>query len=189
VNASKLFTDGLAVQIEYGHDVSPLTSRWHMTEGLTGRFSANLNIDFLYHLRNFPFQANPSQVHILEGTNNNTGDEGSPHLRGLANFTYNQGPATVNWTVRYIGKGALFNRDSTATSHSEALDHPFTEATFTHNVVVRYQLSGKWLEGTEAFAGIDNIFGEEPPFTVIGTGGDIGYDLGRFFFVGFKYRR
>jgi outer membrane receptor protein involved in Fe transport len=189
VNASKLFTDGLAVQIDYSHDVSPLTSRWHMTERLDGRFSANLNVDFVYHLRNFPFQANPSQVHILEGTNNNVADEGTPHLRGLANFTYVQGPATVNWTVRYIGKGALFNRDSTATSHSESLDHPFTEATFTHNVVVRYKLGGRYLEGTEVFAGVDNIFGEEPPFTVIGTGGDIGYDLGRFFFAGFKYRR
>ncbi|HEY8004084.1 MAG TPA: TonB-dependent receptor, partial [Phenylobacterium sp.] len=195
VNASKLFTDGYELQVSYSTDVSPLTSRWSATQGLDGRLSFDLTADYVAHLRDFPFQSNPSQVHILEGvTSNNAnvpGAEPGPHLRGLADVTYRQGPLTIGWQTRYIGKGALFNRDSTAADHSESLSNPFTEATFFHDLSVRYRLDGTWgdrLDGTEVFAGVNNIFDEQPPFTVIGTGRDLAYDLGRFVFVGLKYR-
>ena len=139
------------------------------------------------HNRNFPFQSDPTNVHILEGVVSSNGNEGTPHVKGLADLTYRQGPVTVGWQVRYIGKGALFNRDRTAADHSEALSVPFAEATFYHNLTARYRFGGE-LEGAEIFGGVNNIFGETPPFVTIGTGQDIAYDIGRFAFIGVKYR-
>jgi outer membrane receptor protein involved in Fe transport len=193
VNASKLWTDGYELQVTYSADVSPLTSRWSWTQSLDGRMSFNLTADYVSHLRDFPFQNDPTHVHVLEGVVSNNGaasaaqTEGTPHLKALADVTYKQGPLTLDWTTRYVGKGALFNRDPTATDHSEALNVPFAEATFYHDITARFRLSGS-LEGTEVFGGVKNLFGEEVPFTVIGTGQDVAYDLGRFFFVGVKYR-
>jgi hypothetical protein len=187
VNASKLFTDGWELQISYAADVSPLTSKWRYTEGLTGRVSFNLTADYLLDLRNYPFQRDPSQVNVLEGTT--TAAFGSnPQLRGVAELDYRQGPTTVSWTTRYVGRMALFSRDPSAADHSESLDIPFTEPTFYHDIAVRYRMGGA-LAGTELYAGIQNLFDERPPFTVIGTGQDLAFDLGRFLFVGARYRR
>ena len=59
------------------------------------------------------------------------------------------------------------------------------------NVSVRYRLDdyGRWLTGTEVYAGVNNVFGENPPFMTIGVGTDVNYDLGRFFFAGVTIRR
>ncbi len=188
VNASKLFTDGYELQVTYNTGVSELTRMWSHTAWLDGRLDFNLTADFISHLRNFPFQNNPSQVHILEGVVSNNATEGTPQIKALANLTYQQGPVSLTWQTRYIGKGALFNRDASAADHSESRQPAFAEATFYHNIVAHYRLSGQ-LEGAELTAGVNNVFGETPPFTVIGTGQDLAYDLGRFFFVGVKIRR
>ena len=69
---------------------------------------------------------------------------------------------------------------------------PNAEATFFHDLSVRYKLDGHWdgrLDGTEVYAGINDLFDEQPPFFLIGTGRDIGYDLGRFAYVGVRFRR
>jgi len=191
VNASKLFTDGYTLQASYSTDVSPLTQNWKWTQALDGRMTFNLQADYVQHLRDFPFQNNPSQVHILEGlvasSPNAVSNPGTPHLKGLADMTYRQGPLSLTWQTRYIGKGALFNRDSTAADHSESRNIPFAEATFYHNISARYRLSGG-MEGAEIFGGVNNVFGEEIPFMVIGSGQDVAYDLGRFAFIGIKYR-
>ncbi len=194
LNASKLFTDGYELHVSYSTDVSPLTSRWRYTEALNGRLSFDLTADYVVHLRDFPFQSDPTNVHIKEGVVENNGFSNTvpagstPHLKGLIDTAYTQGPLTLDWQVRYVGKGALFVRDSTAADHSESLNVPFAEATFYHNVTARYRLSGD-LEGTEIFGGVNNLFGEEIPSVVIGTGNDVAYDIGRFVFVGFKIRR
>ncbi|HKR87808.1 MAG TPA: TonB-dependent receptor [Phenylobacterium sp.] len=191
VNAAKLFTDGWELQVSYAADVAPLTSRWRYTEGLTGRLSFNLTADYLMRLRNFPFQQNPGDVNIIEGTAS-TSFGANPQLKGIAQLDYRQGPTTVRWTTRYIGKMALFSRDPSAADHSESLNIPFTEPTFYHDVAVRYRMGGE-MQGTELSAGIQNLFDERPPFTVIGvaqgTGQGLAFDLGRFMYVGVHYRR
>ena len=187
VNASKLFTDGFELQVSYAADVAPLTQRWRYTQALDGRVSFNLTADYVVSLRNYPFQQNPSQVNVLEGTVNSVfGD--NPQLKAVAELDYQQGPVGVSWTTRYVGKMALFSRDPTAADGSEALNIPFTEPTFYHDLTVRYRLGGD-RQGTELYAGVQNLFDERPPFTVIGTGEDMAFDLGRFIFVGARYRR
>jgi outer membrane receptor protein involved in Fe transport len=195
VNASKLFTDGYELQIGYNASVVPLTEKWRLTQGLDGRVTLELTADMVEHLRNFPFQSDPKNVHIMEGAVNDVinspGAEPSPHLKGLADLTYTQGPVTVTWQTRYLGKGALFSRDPTAVDHSESRTPAFAEATFFHNIALRYRLDGHWggrLDGAELFGGVNNLFDEQPPFTTIGIGRDIAYDLGRFLYVGARYR-
>jgi outer membrane receptor protein involved in Fe transport len=187
VNASKLFTDGFELQVSYAADVAPLTERWSYTRGLTGRLAFNLVADYVMQLRNYPFQSNPSEVNILEGTAT-TSFGNNPQLKGVASLDYRQGPLGLTWTTRYVGKQALFSRDPSAVEHSESLNIPFTEPTFYHDLLVSYRLSGA-VEGTELFVGANNIFDEQPPFTVLGMGRDMSFDLGRFLFVGARYRR
>jgi outer membrane receptor protein involved in Fe transport len=187
VNASKLYTSGLELQISYAADVVPLTRQWRYTQGLDGRLSFSLTADYVMRLRNYPFQGNPSQVNILEGTATTTFGN-NPQVKALAQLDYRQGPVSVSWTTRFISRQALFSRDPSDADHSEAYDIPYTEAVFYHDILVSYRPGGA-AQGTELFAGIDNLFDQQPPSTVIGTGRDMSFDLGRFLFVGARYRR
>jgi iron complex outermembrane receptor protein len=186
VNASKLFTDGFELQVSYSTNVAPLTEKWRYTRALDGRLSLNLTANYVARLRNFPFQSNPSQVNILEGKAD-VDFGNNPQLKAVADLAYTQGPLTLDWTTRYVGKQALFNRDPTAADKSESRDIPFAEPVFYHDLTVRYRL-GEADSGTELFAGVNNLFDEQPPFTVVGTGRDMSYDLGRFIFVGARFR-
>ena len=94
-----------------------------------GTVSFSLDADYLVRLRTFPFQNDPKTYHVLEGRVTNIGSqtafEGTPRWKGIADLTYRQGPATVNWQIRYVGKGALYNIDPTSVDRSEALSVPF----------------------------------------------------------------
>jgi outer membrane receptor protein involved in Fe transport len=191
VNASKLTTDGWELRIAYQTDVSPLTEQWRYTQMLDGTLTFDLDLNYVHKLNNFPFQTDPTNVHVLAGGVNNLGDESTPYVRDISDLTYRQGPITANWQVRYVGRGALFDQDPTSTDRSERLDIPYAEATFYHDISLRYKLGGqfgRWVNGTEVFVGVNNLFNEEPPFTVIGTGSDLAYDLGRFIYAGVTYR-
>jgi outer membrane receptor protein involved in Fe transport len=187
VNASKLYTNGLELQVSYATDVAPLTRRWRYTRALDGRLSFNLTADYVMHLRNYPFQFDPSQVNVLEGTAT-TAFGNNPQVKGIASLDYRQGPVEVDWTTRYVGKQALFSRDPSAADGSESLNVPFTDARFYHDLTVSYRLGGA-MAGTELFAGANNIFDVQPPAIIIGSGRDMAFDLGRFLFVGARYRR
>jgi outer membrane receptor protein involved in Fe transport len=187
VNASKLYTNGIEIQLTYATDVAPLTQNWSATRGLDGRLTFNLTADYVMHLRNYPFQSNPTQVNVLEGTAT-TAFGNNPQVKAIATLDYRQGPVEVDWTTRYIGRQALFNRDPSAVDHSESLDIPFTEAVFYHDLMVSYRMGGR-AEGTEVYIGVNNLFDEQPPFTVLGYGRDMSFDLGRFLFAGVRVRR
>lgn len=187
VNASKLFTDGFELQVAYAADVAPLTQQWRYTRGLDGRVGFNLTADYVVSLRNYPFQDNPGQVNVLEGTAN-TVFGNNPQLKGVATLDYDQGPLSLAWTTRYIGKQALFSRDPSAVQGSESLNIPFTEPVFYHDLAVAYRID-RGDGRAELFAGAQNLFDEQVPFTVVGTRQGLAYDLGRFLYVGARYRR
>jgi outer membrane receptor protein involved in Fe transport len=196
VNASKLYTDGYEMHVTYTRDVSGLTSRWRYSQGLTGNLTFDMTLNYLDRLRDFPFQNDPQTYHALEGRVTNvaslTAAEGTPHWKGVADATYKQGPVTFNWQVRYVGKGALFNIDPTSADRSEALNDPYAKAVFYHDVSLRYKLDdrfGGWGNGAEVFVGVNDLFGDTPPYQTIGVGSDVAYDLGRFFYTGFTIRR
>ncbi len=183
VNSAKLETDGIDLQATYSTDVAGLTKMTPYTRWLDGRLSASLNANYLIHLRNFPFQNIPSQQTVNEGV------VGNPHLKGLIELSYAQGPLQLAYEARYLGRSARFSRNSTAVDKAESTDVPFAEQVFYHNLVVRYELPGR-LHGVQVFGGVNNIFDEEPPIGLVdGAGTDASYDLGRYLFAGIKIRR
>ena len=54
-----------------------------------------------------------------------------------------------------------------------------------HDINVAYDIT----ESVNLYAGVNNLFDEQPPFATIGTGRDLSYDLGRFIFAGVHFRR
>lgn len=188
VNAAKLETQGVDIEVDYSTPVSGLTDRWTYTRWLDGKLSFNLQANYLIRLRDYPFQANPSQVQIEEGVDNSTfGD--NPNLKGLATTTYTQGRWQFVYSARYIGRAALFSRDPTSADHSENTNIPYANAKFYHNIAVHYNFDTKWTKSAEVYAGINNLFGDLPPFVTIGQGTDLGYDLGRYIFAGVKFKQ
>ena len=187
VNASKLFTDGFELQLNYAADVGELTQNWGAASALDGQLNFHLTADYVVSLRNYPFQDNPGDVNKLEGTANPLFGN-NPQLKAVADLAYSQGPVTVQWATRYIGRQALFSRDPSATQGSESLNVPFTEPTFYHDLKVTYRFDGT-AKGLEVYAGAQNIFDEQPPFTVLGSNRDAAFDLGRFLFVGARFKR
>jgi iron complex outermembrane receptor protein len=196
VNASKLETDGFDFTATYSTPISGLTERSHYTKWLNGRVTFDLTANYIIKDHDFPFQDDPTQVHIYEGTVNN------PHLKALADIDYRQGQWQVVWSTRYVGRAALFTRDPTESDFSESTNVPFAPARFYHNIAVHYNFTGGKLDnitggklsGLEGYAGVNNIFGDLPPFATLGqldpaqNTADVGYDIGRFIFVGLKYK-
>jgi hypothetical protein len=183
VNASKLETTGIDVSASYTTLVSPVTERFAWTRWATGRVTANLTINYTFIDHNFPFQSDPTQVHILEATVSH------PQMRGLATIDYRQGPWDVVYTARYIGKVDNYDRDPTQADFSESSNWPTLSPRFYHDIAVHYSFDGS-LRGVELYGGVRNIFGDLPPAILVGTNNasDVAYDLGRYVFVGAKYR-
>jgi hypothetical protein len=107
----------------------------------------------------------------------------------LATTTYTQGRWQFVYSARYIGRAALFSRDPTSADHSENTNIPYANAKFYHNIAVHYNFDTKWTKSAEVYAGINNLFGDLPPFVTIGQGTDLGYDLGRYSFAGVKFKQ
>ena len=190
LNAAKLQTDGIDLQANYTVGVAGLTEKLPATRFIDGRLTFDLTANYLLHLRNFPFQNIPNQVNVVEGSVRTFSGQNvvdSPHLKGTLGLTYQQGGLQIFYQTRYLGRAANCNRDATAVDKSEPSDQPFAKSVFFHDIVARYDLGGR-LKGTQVFLGVNDIFGDTPPGYLIGTGGDVGYDLGRYIFGGIKVR-
>ncbi len=194
VNAAKLYTSGVEVQVDYQTPVSPITGRWRYSSWLDGRLGLNMDLDYVLRLRNFPFQNNPSQYNVWEGVISTT--EGDvPQMRGIANITYAQGPVHIDYRIRYLGRAARYDKDPTQTEQSEFQDQPYAGAKTYHDVTVRYDLPGA-LKGMQVYVGCNDLFGDQPPLGLVDLGGfnfqtnaSSGYDLGRYIFGGVRIRR
>ena len=70
LNAAALETQGIETQLNYAMDVGPYTQNIDFLKWMDGRLTASVDVNWLYRLRNFPFQTNPTQFQILEGEMN-----------------------------------------------------------------------------------------------------------------------
>ncbi len=187
LNASELFTDGVEIQATYGFWTDPMHLKFSTTASLPGRVTLNADFNYLMHLHNFPFQTVPNQYTVLEGA------PGSPYMRALASATYAQGPWTVDWTVRFVGTSADFNRSPGQAAYAGMIiAPPYFKAEVYNDVVVRYRLPTK--TGTaELFAGANDLFNVPPPPNAVtgnngGPDGSALYDLGIYVFAGARIR-
>jgi hypothetical protein len=147
-----------------------------------------LDANYVFKLRDYPFQNNLKQYHIREGAI--TGAEGDvPSVRGLADFNYKDGPWNLDYQMRYLGRADRYSRDKTEADGSESVTFPVAGAKIFHSVAIHYDAS-KWMAGSEIFGGVNNIFGELPPTGLVqGSAADAGYELGRYVFLGLRLRR
>lgn len=182
LNASKRTTNGYDLTVTYQRGVDDLTARLGPLRRLDGNVTLSLTANHLDKLRLFAFQDRPDEQEIDEGT------IGTPEWKALANLGYRQGPLQVAWKSRFVGRSVRYSRDPQRDG-AEAISPSTVEPIWYHDLVVRWKLAGP-ADGLEVYAGVNNLFDEEPPLGVIqGDGTDAIYDLnGRFAFAGLRAR-
>ncbi|MDB5454338.1 MAG: TonB-dependent receptor, partial [Caulobacteraceae bacterium] len=101
--------------------------------------------------------------------------------RWKVNFTpsFVAGPLELDWTIRYISSTKV---DAMATAEGRS-DNKVSARVY-NDLFASYALS----EGTRVYAGVNNLFDQDPPFSAVtfqGTGRGALFDnIGRYFFVG-----
>ncbi|HLK26713.1 MAG TPA: TonB-dependent receptor [Caulobacteraceae bacterium] len=189
LNQSRLFTDGIEVQANYAFWLDPFHFKVSRDSDLPGKVTVSLDYNYLMHLHDFPFKTAPKTYTVAEGTVVN----GTPYNRARADITYDQGPFSAIWTVRYVGQGANFNRSPGQPVYaSNAIVPAYTPAQVYNDLVVHYKLP-TWKGTTDLFVGANDLFNVKPPIGVIGgnNGGPDGsalYDLGIYVFAGARVR-
>ena len=149
---------------------------------MDGEVTVSITANHLDKLRLFAFQDRPDEQEINEQT------IGNPEWRVLSNISYQQGPVKFDWKARYVSRSVRYSRDPQRDG-SEAIYPSQIEPIWYHDVIVRWKLPDS-LDGFEVYAGINNVFDEEPPLGVVqGDGTDAIYDLnGRYAFAGLRAR-
>jgi outer membrane receptor protein involved in Fe transport len=187
INASALQTDGIEAQTNYVFWTDPARLAVSTHNDLPGKVSLSMDLNYLLHLRNCPFETDPAQLHIQEGT------VGYPQLRLLAGVHYDQGPVSLSWAVRYVGESARFNKDRSQADFAESILPPYVGAqVFYNDALIRFRLPIRKGQA-ELYFGVNDIFDVQPPIGVIagnpqGPDGSALYDMGRYIFAGARAR-
>lgn len=170
LNQAALTTAGWDIQANYSTQLADLHS------SLPGRVNASVNLNIIEKLRDFSFADFPDEVDIEEG------EVGDPDFRFTTSLTYELGSFAFTWESQYIDK-VRRNRDTAIDSS----DHPYVEANWYHDFILRYRLKGTDEKPTEIYAGVNNAFGEMIPLGLTGQGTSSQYDIfGRYVFGGLR---
>ena len=167
VNASKLETQGIDLEVRYSRD---------------NFFGGDLTLSFvgtyLKKLNEFVFQDRPDEINIERG------EIGDPIHAYRATAYYTIGDFTFGWKGRYIGTS---KRYSVGTDICEDVSPCELDKQIIHDLNVRYFLPSEAFN-IELYGGIVNVLDEEPPRGILGVGGDEAiYDpMGRRYFVGLR---
>lgn len=163
--------ENVATQTAKGVDVE-LDYRFDLADG-----SLNLNLigTYLIENENVPFEgADPVE---------SAGSVGLSKYRFNLRTTYDQGPLTFSWLLRYIGAANIDNESEFPSNRIGS--HIYND------IQARYRVA----EGYTVFAGIDNLLNEKPPLiaspfdanvTGTETAADVYDPVGRFFYVGVR---
>ncbi len=128
---------------------------------------------WLENLTSFPFQSDPD---LKE---EDAGGLGDPEFSGQVDISYYRGPLSVNWSTRYIESMARIDLEDLAVN-PDAQDPLFTDNTWYTDLNFRYDLT----DNVRFTVGVDNLFDEDMPFGLTGTGAGSGIfdNVGRFFY-------
>lgn len=145
INVNQQENSGLDLTVRYGHD-----TKW-------GRFE--LNTQWTHQLVSRGLLLADDQVEDFNG------ELGEPKTTGFMNLTFEPNDTwRVRWSVNHIGRTSnwdRFNRNNpNPTLYGVPVSYKVhTESTTYHGVSGEYNLAGGWTFR----AGINNLFGEEPP--------------------------
>jgi outer membrane receptor protein involved in Fe transport len=155
---------------------------------LAGIGTLDLRANYTHLLQRSAFQ-NPADPNFENSFLRELND---PQDEALFRANLKSGRLDLTYGVRFIGKQYLntfedynFINDQNP-QNADYADVKFYPNVFYHNARVGFDVTKQ----IEAYAGVDNIFGKDPPFglTGIGTGSGIYDNRGRFFYGGLKAR-
>lgn len=181
VNASALTNRGYDIELSYtGNLDAPFGQEW-----ATGRLRGSLTATRLEELDFFAFATRPDEI------DNEKGELGDPEWAFKSRLSWDNGPMTLTWESRYEGEVALYDVTPTpGVNQAESVDPNHVDAQWYHDFIVNYRLTGLMgARNVELYAGVNNAFDEDLPFTVQGNGTSSSYELfGRRFFGGLRVR-
>jgi hypothetical protein len=153
---------------------------------LDGRLTATADINWLYRLRNFPFETNPSQFQVSEGR------PGFPEWKGFFTFSYGQGPIRIDWQTNWISQVDRYSKSPGAQDPADQIFPLFVGSQWYQSVVLHYIEPIHGVK-TDFYFGVNNLLNGQPPPDVIqgntqGPDGSAVYSLGREFFGGVRAR-
>ncbi len=119
---------------------------------------------------------------ILGFLGGDTVEQGYVKWSGVGNVGYRVGGSSINWNIRYIGKGG------TASFAPE--NYPTIGNRWYHNVRLSQRVGGQF----EFYTGVNNLLDSDPPFFPSGTAGTQALDtipayydvFGRSYYAGVK---
>jgi len=148
-------------------------------DALNGSARVRFLATYLKKRNNFPFQSDP------DSEEQEAGGLGDPELSGQVDLTYVRGPVAVNWSTRYLDSQLRIDLEDFAVN-PDANDQLFTGDTFYSDLNVNWDINDNF----SLAAGIDNIFDEDLPLGLTGTGGGSGIfdNIGRFYYGSLTFR-
>lgn len=139
------------------------------------------NLDFGLkgtYLNKRQFQTN---VEFPEDIDEQGGERGTPHLRGLLTTVYNIDSFTVSWSMNYVGK-SNYENDVVEGQYPDWFNNQVEAYTY-HSVNINYLATEK----IAVYAGIDNVANKTPPALPGLNNSSLLYDaIGRKFYAGVK---
>ena len=179
VNASKLQTQGIDMEVSYQKHLSEWTEGTGMA-WLSGNLRVNFIANYLKELDEFVFQNRPDEINIERG------EVGDPIRSFRSTLSYQHGNLTLGWEGRFVGNQKRYARGDDICEDTSPCN---TGDTLYHDLSARYLLP---LEGVdvEVYGGINNVTDEEPPRSLLGveTNEAIYDPIGRYYFFGVRGR-
>ncbi|WP_340677066.1 TonB-dependent receptor [Paraglaciecola sp.] len=130
------------------------------------------------YLNKRQFQTN---VEFPEDINEQAGERGTPHLRGLLTTVYNIDNFTASWSMNYVGK-SHYENDVVEGQYPDWFNNEVEAYTY-HSLNINYLAS----EQIAVYAGIDNIANKTPPALPNLNNSSLLYDaIGRKFYTGVR---
>jgi outer membrane receptor protein involved in Fe transport len=177
VNASKLETQGIDVELRYTQRLSDLTANSAMS-WLSGTLTGSFTGTYLKKLNEFVFQDRPDEIDVERG------EVGDPIHAYRASLTYQQETFAIGWNATYVGS---VKRYAVGVDICEDISPCDVSRSIIHDINARFFVPTETMN-LEVYAGVNNVFDNEPPYGLLGVEGDEAiYDaLGRRYFVGVR---
>lgn len=160
-NIAALEASGIDLEGTYTFDVGDGTAR------------VRLIATYLEKLNEFPFQSDPTQ------REQEAGGLGDPEYSGQLDLGYYRGSLGVNWSLRYMDSMLRIDLEDFAVN-PDAQDPLFTGNTLYSDLHVSWDVNNT----VRLAVGIDNMFDEELPLGLTGTGEGSGIfdNVGPFYY-------
>lgn len=174
-NLAALEASGIDFEARYATDLVDVAPFLQANSWAQGQLTLSGVATYLEERKEFPFQ-NEDVADFFEG------ELGDPEWAANLSVGYALNDLQVRWETRFIQSQILYDRSEISPTTPEQVFFDETGDVFYHDVQVRQRFGDRF----EAYAGVDNLFDQEPPALLSGGGeGSAIYDaIGRRFYVG-----